>query len=331
MPFANGRFTRLYSYVTDASQGIEPSSERFDAEFNDFATGLSTAVLHDGTSTITADIPFNGRRVTGLGDATAATDAISWQIGDARYLRQDAGTTDVASAATTDIGAAATPLVRITGTTTITSFGTSANSFRLVTFAGALKLTHNGTSLLLPGAVDHYTVAGDMLLLASDGSGNWTCLEYVRRFAHAVEPDVVIEDQKAAGTTGGASTGTASGGGRETRTLNTLARNANTIASLASNDFTLPAGTYYLAWSAPLIGSLGKTYLRNVTDGADAGVGTNGGEGTSMGSAVVSIAASKAFRVQQKCVTSNANGFGRAAAFANGIEIYARVEIWKAA
>jgi hypothetical protein len=89
--------------------------------------------------------------------------------------------TDVASATTTDIGAAATSEINITGTTTITSFGTSnAGIVRCGTFAGILTLTHNGTSLILPGAANITTAAGDSFVARSLGSGNWRVLTYQR-------------------------------------------------------------------------------------------------------------------------------------------------------
>lgn len=86
----------------------------------------------------------------------------------------------VASASTCDIGAAQGGKIAITGTTTITSFGTSANKRRFVRFTGALTLTHNGTSLILPGAANITTVAGDTAVFMSDASGNWRCYSYDR-------------------------------------------------------------------------------------------------------------------------------------------------------
>lgn len=88
--------------------------------------------------------------------------------------------TDVASAATCDIGAAATDRVRITGTTTITSLGTSASKLRFVHFAAALTLTHNATSLICIGGASIVTVAGDVCILSSDASGNWRMLSFNR-------------------------------------------------------------------------------------------------------------------------------------------------------
>lgn len=87
----------------------------------------------------------------------------------------------VASATTADIGAAASNFVSITGTTTITGLGTiAAGAMRWVKFGGALTLTHNGTSLILPGAANITTAAGDTAVFVSEGSGNWRCMQYQR-------------------------------------------------------------------------------------------------------------------------------------------------------
>lgn len=94
---------------------------------------------------------------------------------------------DVASATTANIGAAASENVRITGTTTITGLGTAAaGTKRRVRFAGALTLTHNATSLILPGAANITTAANDCAFFVSLGSGNWICTEYQRASGVAV-------------------------------------------------------------------------------------------------------------------------------------------------
>jgi hypothetical protein len=92
-----------------------------------------------------------------------------------RFLAHE---TSVASAATCDIGAAAGLKVAVTGTTAIASFGTQPNRLKFVRFAGALTLTHHATSLILPGAANIATAAGDTAIFASDASGNWRCWHY---------------------------------------------------------------------------------------------------------------------------------------------------------
>jgi len=88
---------------------------------------------------------------------------------------------DIASAATTDLGAVEGLYHDITGTTTITSLGTvSAGIWKVLTFEGVLTLTHNATSLILPGGASITTAVGDVAWFASEGSGNWRCNHYQR-------------------------------------------------------------------------------------------------------------------------------------------------------
>ena len=85
----------------------------------------------------------------------------------------------IASATTTDIGAATSNSVYISGTTTITGMGTiAAGATRTVRFLGALVLTHNATSLILPGGASITTALNDTAEFLSLGSGNWLCLCY---------------------------------------------------------------------------------------------------------------------------------------------------------
>jgi hypothetical protein len=86
----------------------------------------------------------------------------------------------LASAATCDIGSEKSLNVQITGTTAITSFGSKANKLRILRFAGALTLTHNAASLVLLGAANRITAAGDVGIYTSDASGNWRERDYAR-------------------------------------------------------------------------------------------------------------------------------------------------------
>ena len=106
---------------------------------------------------------------------------------------------DVASATTTDIGAATGNFVDVTGTTTITGLGTiTAGVTRNVRFTGALTLTHNATSLILPGAANITTASNDRATFISLGSGNWICTSYTKAtgksvIAHA-ESEITFTD-----------------------------------------------------------------------------------------------------------------------------------------
>lgn len=89
--------------------------------------------------------------------------------------------TDLASATTTDLSTVLTKNVRITGTTTIASFGTVRSGLtRKLRFAGILTLTYNATSLILPTGASIVTAAGDTAEAISLGSGNWIVVNYTR-------------------------------------------------------------------------------------------------------------------------------------------------------
>lgn len=97
----------------------------------------------------------------------------------------------LASAATTDIGAQNALAVEITGTTTITSFGTSYNGPRFLRFTGALILTHNATTLNLPGAQNITTAAGDTCIAYPNSAANgWNVVQYQRASFLPVAPVV---------------------------------------------------------------------------------------------------------------------------------------------
>lgn len=122
---------------------------------------------------------------TAASNSPAGGDAVGPQLDD--YLRgiqailrhTNAKGSDIASASTIDLGAATGEFVDVTGTTTITSLGTvSAGIVRTVRFTGSLTLTHNATSLILPGGVNIKTSANDIAVFISLGAGNWVCVNY---------------------------------------------------------------------------------------------------------------------------------------------------------
>src|SRR5262249_61398917 len=84
----SGIFTRAFNWVTDKNNGAKITASRMDTEDDGFAAGLSNSICRDGQSTVTAAIPFGGFRITNLGDAQAAADALNRRTGDARYLLQ---------------------------------------------------------------------------------------------------------------------------------------------------------------------------------------------------------------------------------------------------
>jgi hypothetical protein len=112
MPGFNGvgNFIRTYNWTQDAANAIPILAARFDTEDNGFATGLSNCICRDGQSTISADIPFNNKKITGLADPVSVADALNLQTGDARYA-PIAATTGSFTANLTDMASATTGTV----------------------------------------------------------------------------------------------------------------------------------------------------------------------------------------------------------------------------
>lgn len=146
-------------------------------------------------------------------------------------------------------------------------------------------------------------------------------------------PDVIIQDQKSTTTHGGSSAS-----GLNKRVLNTKVRDVLGIGALASDEFNLPAGTYYAEFSAPSFRSTqNRLFLRNMTDGAMVVIGCSNYGGISTVDGAMSIAhgcgtftivATKSFSLQHYILSSAAT-IGLGIATADGAtEIYSEVRIW---
>lgn len=157
-------------------------------------SGLATKAIQSDGAALSASVYIEADKwYEILYDGTAfQLNKISLPTLSTELVNYTADWVDVASATTTDIGAAASLKVRITGTTTITGLGTVASgTMRKIRFAGALTLTHNGTSLILPGDANITTAADDTAEAISLGSGNWIVTNYQKASgAPAVLPAV---------------------------------------------------------------------------------------------------------------------------------------------
>jgi len=142
-----------------------------------------------------------------------------------------------------------------------------------------------------------------------------------------------LSDVKASGTAGG----TATSGSYQTRTLNTLSDPTGIVTSLASNQFTLPAGEYYIEAEASAFGVLEhKAKIRNITNSSDSLMGTSeysntasttGTKSSIKGSVV--ITSSTVFEIQHRVASTKAvNGFGTNATFGDN-EVYSILKIQK--
>lgn len=107
---------------------------------------------------------------------------------------------DVASASTINLDTATGNLVHITGTTTITAITLASGAERTLVFDGILTLTHNATTLILPGGQNIVTAAGDRAIVIGDGSGNVRVIDYVKANGRPVIGATVIRDARTSNT-----------------------------------------------------------------------------------------------------------------------------------
>lgn len=128
---------------------------------------------------------------------TSADDYLRQYSAFIAMLRDGIGFTDpvqLASGATTSIGAQNSLFVEITGTTTITSLGTTYEGPRFLRFTGALTLTHNSTTLNLPGAANITTAAGDTCIAIPNYAGNgWNVVQYQRASGYPVLAGSIVD------------------------------------------------------------------------------------------------------------------------------------------
>ena len=143
-------------------------------------------------------------------------------------------------------------------------------------------------------------------------------------------------DKKAQNTNGG----TFTSGAWRTRDLNTVRTNEITGASLAANQLTLPAGTFYCVWSAPAHENNNtinphQTRLQNITGAATLIVGSSSYSAAdactvSLGTGRFTLSGSTTVELQHRITNTQANtGFGSPVNQTD--EIYAQISIWKVA
>lgn len=191
----------------------------------------------------------------------------------------------------------------------------------------AIKMSGAGLAQFLVGQADgSFALKSITGAIAIDSTGNSTVTS-------TVSLDVIsIRDLKAANTGGGGFTSATD----TTRDLNSLIDPQN-ISSLSGNQFTLPAGTYFVYSTAPAY-NVGNHQCRlyNVTDSADALIGSSSAcpaatETHSIIAGIVTITDPKTFAIKHKCGTTNAtDGLGHAVNLASS-EVYTQVFIVKVA
>jgi hypothetical protein len=212
------------------------------------------------------------------------------------------GSNSLASAATTDLCSVPQSFLTITGNTNISAFGTSCvvGQRKKLVFSpsGTIVLTHNATSLIIPGAQSITVASGDVAEVVYLGSGNWRVTGYVLASrpvkASPVGADYVLIQDSAASNA------------EKKATLSSLRVSAaptRQIFTSGSGTYTTPANVVYL--KVTMVGG----------GGGGGGSGTSGaGTGGTGGSTTFStFTAAGGTGGTGGSTTSNSGGAGGAA------------------
>ena len=128
---------------------------------------------------LSGPVALSGGEVVANQLAMAIYDGTRLELLTAPAVSGYGALTNLASAATTDLGTIASRFVNVTGTTGITSFGSSAtlsSPLYIVTFAGSLTITASA-AIITPGGSNVVTAANDTWQLQYLGSGNWQLVQ----------------------------------------------------------------------------------------------------------------------------------------------------------
>ena len=148
-------------------------------------------VFYNGTYFVLTDAIYTLPTATTT-EVLTGTDSAKAVTSDSLAALWEQGS-DIASAGTITVGEGG--YFNVTGTTTITDidFATDKAGRKVwLKFAGALTLTHNATTLILPGGANITTAAGDIAEFVSEGSDNVRCVSYTKASGKPVaSPDAL--------------------------------------------------------------------------------------------------------------------------------------------
>jgi hypothetical protein len=172
MAWSGGIFSRVRNWAQDKLNAINPQAALFDQEDDNFATGLNNCVTKDGLNKPSATMDWNAQRLTALGDATGATDALNRQFADARYL----GLFNTAFLAQRTVGGATQSMPASTNTDCVFQTETDSGTFYdnatgiftapntgWYQFSCGILLVPGGTNCVLSGiyfSINNATAAG---------------------------------------------------------------------------------------------------------------------------------------------------------------------------
>lgn len=188
---ATSLITGAYSTVATDNVKTLQCSGTFNLSLGDAATlgaGWFCNIVNAGAGLVTVNLVTAGNTLNGAANGSivlppfaTAIVAVNQGVNGFNILAASPnrqGTT-VASAATVNLDATSDDFVHISGVVAITAITLSKGAQRTVVFDGALTLT-NGASLLLPGAANIVTAAGDAAIFRGEAAGVVRCIGYTR-------------------------------------------------------------------------------------------------------------------------------------------------------
>jgi hypothetical protein len=191
--------------VSAASASMAPSTGATSATSVAIGTGSKTFTIETGKNfvigmnliiastanpannmygQVTAYTPGSGALVVNVTQVVGSGTIAAWTVSLSgpslpTVINELKGTT-IASASTINLDTASGNFLHVSGATTITAITLASGAERTVVFDGALTLTHNATTLILPGASNILTAAGDTMVVRGDGAGNTRVVTYTR-------------------------------------------------------------------------------------------------------------------------------------------------------
>ncbi len=248
----SGSFT-INSTGQPVVDGTDITATVHNALTADLASGLSNAICKDGQTTVTANIPFGGNKLTGVGAATARTDAASLatiQDGTGVYVATVGGTADV---------------ITLTVSPAITSYAAGQVFYWIASGANTTSVTVNVSGL----GAKALTKDGSTALVANDilsgaligGRYDGTRFQLIARptvsaAATLTNKTLALGSNTISGTTAQFNTALSDGdfatlAGTETLTAKTINLTSNTLSgttaqfntALSDGDFATLAGT----------------------------------------------------------------------------------------
>jgi hypothetical protein len=153
MPYnGTGTFTRLYNWTSDANNSLPISSTKFDAEDNDFASGLSNCLTRDGQGKPTTGLTWSQSLTLNL-----AADGTPLTVGRIGGSNNPALQVQVADATGVTLNLSTAQLLSLNsagsiGLTSVTTLAFAAGTTWSVSTGGSTRATLNAAGNLVVNA-----------------------------------------------------------------------------------------------------------------------------------------------------------------------------------